>query len=449
MSKKIRIGTGAGYSGDRIEPAVELAKHGNLDYLIFECLAERTIALAHKRKLADPKRGYDLMLEERFRRVLSPCAEKGTKIITNMGAANPLAAGERVLKLLEELGLTHLKVGIVVGDDILEKLITCDFSILKDHQEILKIKDKIISANVYLGVLPILDALSGDAHIIITGRTCDSSLFLAPMMFEFGWTEDDWERIGKGIAIAHLLECGAQVTGGYFADPGYKNVNGLGNLGFPIAEVLKNGDAMITKLQNSGGEVSLRTCKEQILYEVLDPVSYITADGISDFSKINFEESGKDEVKITGGGGGPRPNELKVSIGFKNGFVGEAQISYLGEGALKRAELAAQILMERFRILDLEFEGLRFDFLGAGSLRPDCYLDPPKEIGLRVVGRTQNRKDAEKLCNEVEALYTNGPAGGGGVDRSVKESIAILSAFIPRDEVSPSIKILEVGNEKD
>lgn len=448
MAKKVRIGTGAGYSGDRIEPAAKLAELDDLDYLVFECLAERTIAQAQQRKLADPSRGYDLMLEARLKKVTPSCAEKETGIITNMGAANSKAAGEKVVELLKELGLSHLRVGVVMGDDILEELIASDFSILRGAEQILDIKGRIISANAYLGASPILSALRGGADIIITGRACDTSLFLAPMMFEFGWKEDDWEKIGKGIAIAHLLECGAQVTGGYFADPGCKDVDGLGELGFPIAEVSENGEAIITKLPNSGGEVSLRTCKEQLFYEVHDPSSYVTADGIADFTKVRLEEAGKDAVRITGGGGRARPKKLKVCIGFRNGYIGEAQISYGGDGAMQRAELAVKILKHRFGTLNLEFGDLRFEFLGVDSLWPGGSSHHiPKEIRLRVVGRAKSRGDAEKLCNEVEALYTNGPAGGGGVSRSVEENIAIMSAFIPREEVTAHTKVLEAGND--
>jgi hypothetical protein len=447
MDKKIRIGTGAGYSGDRIEPAEDLARLGNLDYLIFECLAERTIASAQMRKLEDFEKGYDPMLEERMRRVLASCDKDETRIITNMGAANPRAAGKKVLELLMDLELEHLKVGIVLGDDILDKLKSSGFSNLKENEEIAKIQDQIISANVYLGASPIIGALSKGADIIITGRTCDTSLFLAPMMFEFAIKENDWERIGKGIAIGHLLECGGQVTGGYFTDPGHKDVKGLANLGFPMVEISENLDAVITKLPDTDGEVSLRTCKEQLLYEVHDPASYITADGISDFTKINLEELGKDRVKITGGGGRNRPEELKVSMGYRNGFTGEAQISYGGEKAMSRAQLAAQILMMRFGALNLEFDGLRIDFMGVGSLWPKGSTSPiPNEIRLRVVGRAYTEKNAEKLCNEVEALYTNGPAGGGGVTRKVEENIAITSVFIPRDEVNPKFEILGEKN---
>ncbi|UCE73916.1 MAG: DUF1446 domain-containing protein [Methanomassiliicoccales archaeon] len=447
MPKQIRIGTGAGYSGDRIVPAVKLAEFGDLDYLVFECLAERTIALAQQRKLSDPSKGYDPLLEKRMRKILGPCAENKTRIITNMGAANPEAAYAKVVELIEEMDLAHQKVGLVTGDDILEYLEAEDFPLSKGREKILANRDKIISANAYLGAEPIIRLLKEKADIIITGRSCDSSLFLAPMMFGFEMKEDEIERIGKGIAVAHLMECGAQVTGGYFADPGYKDVSGLADLGFPIAEVNVNGDAVITKLSDSGGEVSLRTVKEQLLYEVHDPANYITADGIADFTKIRLEEIGKNRVKVSGGGGKTQPNELKVSIGFNNGFIGEAQISYGGEGAEKRAKLAAQILMERLRILNLKFEGLRFDFIGAGSLWPGGSPSHiPKEIRLRVVGRTKTRHDAEGLCNEVEALYTNGPAGGGGVSRKVKENIAIVSSFIPREKVIPQTKTLEVEN---
>jgi hypothetical protein len=445
MAKSIRIGCGAGFSKDRIEPAVELAKSGNLDYLVFECLAERTIAYAHSRKLADPKTGYDTLLEKRLSEVLTFCNENKTKIITNMGAANPLAAGGKTQDLLAEMDLSHLKMGVVHGDDIMESLMATDFAVLEEREEIQKIKDSIISANVYLGASSILKLLNDGCDIIITGRTCDPSLFLAPMIIDLGLKDDNWDKIGFGIAVSHLLECGAQVTGGYFADPGYKDVKGLANLGFPIAEVFENGEAIITKLPGTGGEVSLRTVKEQLLYEVHNPSKYITADGIADFTRIELVEMEKDFVKVTGGGGRARPNKLRVSLGYRNGFLGEAHISYGGSKAKQRAELAVRILMERFGAMNMEFQKLRFDFIGAGSL---WSYEPSlsNEIRLRVMGRTEKREDAEKLCCEVEALYTNGPAGGGGVTMSVDEEIAITSALIPRDKVSAQTKILEVEN---
>jgi hypothetical protein len=232
------------------------------------------------------------------------------------------------------------------------------------------------------------------------------------MIHEFGWKEDDLEKIGWGIAVSHLLECAGQVTGGYFADPGYKDVEDLANLGFPIAEVSDNKEGVITKLPDTGGEVSTRILKEQLLYEVHDPTSYKTADGFSDFSKVKFEQIDKNIVKVSGGWGTKQPEIMKVVIGFKNGFFAEAQIGYGGEGSHLRAKLATKILIERIKNLNLEFEGLRFDFTGSSALWPHIISSPcePKEVILRVVGRSKSKRDAHKLCNEVEALYTNGPA---------------------------------------
>ncbi len=447
MVRFIRIGCGAGFSGDRIEPAVDLARLGDLDYIVFECLAERTIALAHLRKLVDPNFGYDPLLERRLKEVLIPCSENKTKIITNMGAANPVSAAKKVLDLIKELDLSHIKVGVVLGDDILESLISSDFSILKDGREIQNIKDRIISANVYLGASPIINLLDQGADIIVTGRTCDSSLFLAPMMHELKWNNNDWDKTAFGVAVAHLMECGAQVTGGFFSDPGYKDENGLANLGFPIAEIFENREAIITKLENAGGEVSLRTVKEQLLYEVDDPCNYITADCVTDFTGIELDEIEKDRVRIMGGRGKPQPDHLKVSIGYNNGYLGEAQISYGGYNAKSRGELAAKILKERLRKIDLELQDLRFDFIGRDSLWPSNQNPSiSNEVRLRVIGRTQKREDAEYLCWEVEALYTNGPAGGGGVTWKIEENISIMSSFIKRDNVSPQTKIMEVEN---
>jgi hypothetical protein len=444
MTKMIRIGCGAGFSGDRIDPAIALAKSGNLDYLVFECLAERTIALAQKEKLKDSKKGYDPLLEERFRAVLPFCAANNTKIITNMGAANTPSASEKVKEITLDLGLKYLKVGMVLGDDVLELLRKNNFSDLREPEKIRSLSKKIISANAYLGSEQIIKLLDNKADIILTGRTCDTSLFLGPMIYEFGWKDEDLEKKGWGIAASHLLECAGQVTGGYFADPGFKDVEGLANLGFPILEASDSGEGIITKLPETGGEVSVRTCKEQLLYEVRDPTSYKTADGFSDYTKIKLEQIDKDRVKITGGMGTKPPDIKKVIIGYKNGFLGEAQIAYGGSGAHRRVKLAAQVLLERLKIRSLEFESLRLDFLGIGALWPKIVTSSclPKEVILRVAARSFIKDDLKKLCNEVEALYTNGPAGGGGVRKFIEESIGVTSSYIPRNIINSQSRIL-------
>ncbi|MBV8456100.1 MAG: DUF1446 domain-containing protein, partial [Acetobacteraceae bacterium] len=280
----VRIGSGAGYSGDRIEPAVELAEHGDIQYLGFECLAERTIALAHQERLSNPDAGYDKLLEERMRAVLPACVQRGIRIITNMGAANPEGAAARTAHIARILGLRGLRIAAVTGDHVLPIVRSRDDPLMERTGETMSsLGDRVVSANAYLGVAPIVTALTEAADDVITGRVADPALFAAPLVHEFGWAEDDWPSLGRGIAVGHLLECAGQITGGYFADPGYKDVANLPRLGFPLAEVEPDGTAVITKVAGSGGMVSVKTCKEQLLYELHDPARYYQPDVVADF----------------------------------------------------------------------------------------------------------------------------------------------------------------------
>ena len=446
--KTIRIGTGAGYAGDRIEPAVELIEKGNIDYIIFECLAERTIAIAQQQKLQNPERGYNELLEHRMRNILPLCYEKKVKIITNMGAANPIDAAKLVRRLGVEMGLKGLKIASVLGDDVLSNIDRyMEYEVLETGKKLKDINGEIISANAYLGIDGIVEALKNNADIIITGRVADPALFLAPMVYEFRWDIEDFETIGQGIIIGHLLECGGQVTGGYFADPGYKNVEGLWKLGFPIAEVNEKGEAVITKVEGSGGVVSLDTCKEQLLYEIHDPSQYFTPDGVADFTKLQIEQVDKDKVSVKCGTGKEKPDKLKVSIGYKDCFIGVGEISYGGSGAINRAGLAAEIVRKRLSLLGIHPDEIRYDLIGANSLYGDT-IDicngEPNEIRLRVSARTDKRETAVKVTNEVEALYTNGPAGGGGAEKSIKEIVSVASIFISRGDVNIKVVYEEV-----
>jgi Acyclic terpene utilisation family protein AtuA len=446
--RQIRIGAGAGYSGDRIEPAVELAEKGELQYLVFECLAERTIALAQQTKLRDPASGYDPLLPERLRAVLPLCHSNGIRIITNMGAANPMAAAERVRVVAQELGLTGIKIAAVIGDDVLPHLSNGDYRIEETGAAVADIRNRVVSANAYIGAQPIAEALAKGADIVITGRAADPSLFVGPLIHEFGWTMDDWPRLGQATLIGHLLECAGQVTGGYFADPGYKDIPDLSRLGFPIGEVSEDGSVVITKVAGSGGRVTPATCKEQILYEIHDPARYLTPDVIADFSRVTVEEVGSDRIRIQGASGSPRPETLKVSIGTVEGFVGEGQISYAGPGARARGELALDIVRARLRLTDVRASELRFDLIGVNSLHGDRLSGnggrhEPYEVRVRVVGRTDSLDEAVRIGNEVETLYTNGPAGGGGVTKSAREVVGILSTYIPRDLVRPTVHYVE------
>jgi len=440
--KTLRIGAGAGYSGDRIEPAVDLAERGGLDYLVFECLAERTIALAQQARRSDPDAGYDPLLADRFNAVLPPCVANGVKIITNMGAANPAGAARAVARIARDLGLAGLKIAAVSGDDVMEAVRARDLPLVETDGRVADVADRMVSANAYLGAAPIVEALAGGADIVITGRVSDPALFLAPLMHEFGWRADEWDRLGKGTVVGHLLECAGQITGGYFADPGYKDVPNLARLGFPLADVSEDGSAVIGKLPETGGRVSLKTCKEQLLYEVHDPARYYQPDVVADFSTVQLEEVGPDRVAVSGGTGHARTDTLKVSIGYFDSYVGEGQFSYAGAGALARAKLALRIVEERLKLTGVATRELRLEIIGIDSVHRGARAGSGPELRearIRVVGRTDSLKDAIRIGNEVETLWLNGPAGGGGAWKSAREVIAAVSTLLPRSEIRTGV----------
>jgi hypothetical protein len=443
--KRIRIGGGAGYSGDRIEPAVELAEKGDIDYLVFECLAERTIALAQRARLADPEAGYDPLLEERMRAVLPLCAAKGIRIVTNMGAANPLAGAARIREIARSLNLPGIRVAAVLGDDVTDVLRRGSY--LDDGGLPLdRLGERLLSANAYLGAQPLVDALAQGADIVITGRAADPALVLAPLIHEFGWAMDDWQRLGQGTLVGHLLECAGQITGGYFADPGYKDVPGLARLGFPIGEVDEDGNVVISKVAGSGGSVSPATCKEQMLYEIHDPAAYLTPDVVADFSNVSMEEIGIDQVRISGATGHPRPPTLKVSVGYIDSYIGEGQMSYAGPGALARARLALAIVEERLKLTGVQASEMRYELLGVNAMhgdKPGITPAEPYEVRIRVAGRTDSMREAVRIANEVESLYTCGPAAGGGATKSARDVVAVLSTLLPREAVAATVHMEE------
>jgi Acyclic terpene utilisation family protein AtuA len=443
--RTIRIGSGAGYSGDRIEPALELAEKGEIDYLVFECLGERTVALAQQARMKNPDSGYDPLLEERMRMVLPVCASKGIKIVTNMGAANPQAAARKTAEIARSLGLSSLKIAAVVGDDVLDACKDGDLPIMEFDGTIKQLGNRLLSANAYLGAEPMAQALNDGADIVITGRASDPALFLAPMIHAFGWAMDDWNLLGQGTVAGHLLECAGQITGGYFADPGFKDVAGLARLGFPIGEVGEDGALVITKVAGSGGAATAQTCKEQLLYEVHDPRRYLQPDVVADFSQVKVEEIAPDRVRISGGRGTPRPETLKVSVGYVDSFIGEGQMSYAGPGALARGRLALEIVRERLKLTGVAASELRFELIGVEALHGaqlSSRAAEPYEVRVRVAGRTENLREAVRIGNEVETLYTNGPAAGGGAWKSARDVVAVASVLLPRDLAKPQVRFV-------
>jgi hypothetical protein len=450
MKTSIRIGAGAAWWGDRVEPAKLNAERGELDYLCFETMAEATVSAAQVRARRDPGfEGYDTYLDDRMQAVLPACVRNGTRIVTNQGWINPDRAAKRIVHWLQKMGHKGVKVASVNGSLITDRVLQLTDRIMENGQPTSTLATNLISAEAYLGAEPIAQALAQGAQVVVTGRVADPSLFMAPMMHEFGWSPHDWAKLGQGMGIGHLMECGAQVTGGYFSDPGFKDVPEPWNFGFPIAEVEADGSAVLTKVAGTGGEVSLRTVKEQMLYEVHDPANYLTPDVVVDFTTARLEQVGPNRVRVSGIGGKPRTPTLKVSIGCTEGFIGEDMFFYAGPGALRRAELAKKILTERFRIVGLEAEDIRIDFLGLNAIHgaaTPASAPEPYEIAVRVAARTRTREQAIKVGREVDGMAVSGIAHTGKrvphADRT-REVIGVWSSLVPREAVPAALSFFE------
>lgn len=429
------VGSAAGFSGDRTDatgPVVDaLIKAAGPAVLIFETLAERTLALAQLARRQDSSAGYEPLLDDLLNPILARCLEHGIRIVSNFGAANPQGAARHILAMATRLGLRKPRVAVVIGDDLLADEESLWRARLPDRH--------VVSANAYLGAESIADALREGADIVVCGRVADPSLVLGPALAHFGWPMDDWDRLAAGTMAGHLLECGAQVSGGYYADPGFKDVPGLANIGFPVAEIHADGRCIIGKPPGTGGRIDTHSVKEQLLYEIHDPEAYLTPDVVADIGSATVTQVGPDRVCLTGVRGHARPAELKVNICYENGWLAEGEISYAGARAEARARLAADILRERLTGLG----PLRVDLIGVLSVFADdggrsySQREPghARDVRLRVALSHQNRAQAERLAREVTALYTCGPAGGGGVRTSLRARLGLESETVPRNRV--------------
>lgn len=447
-SPVLRIGCAAGFSGDRTDaaaPVVDaLVAAGGSAVLIFETLAERTLALAQLARRQDPSAGYEPLLDAMLAPVLGRCLRHGVKIVSNFGAANPRGAALRIRELARQQGLSAPCIAVIHGDDVSGH----------DHRAALQRalgpaldgKD-IVSANAYLGAEPIADALAAGAQIVVGGRIADPSLTVGPALAHFGWARDDWDRLGRATMAGHLLECGTQVSGGYYADPGLKDVAGLANLGYPIAEIEEQGHCTITKPAGTGGRVDEHTVKEQLLYEVHDPAAYLTPDVVADLRDARVDDLGADRVRLTGVRGHARSGTLKINVCFASGWIAEGEISYAGARAEARARLAGDVLRERLGDLG----PLRADLIGVASVFGDdagrwlaaAPAGNARDVRLRVALRHAERASAERLTREVTALYTCGPAGGGGVRTAIRPTLGTLSCLLPRESVPAGFELLD------
>lgn len=448
------VGCGAGFAGDRFDAALPVAQtlvaRSGPACLIFETLAERTLALAQVRRRADPEAGHAQTLDELLRPVLALCHAHRIPIVGNFGAANPLGAARRVQRLGQALGLRGLKVAALLGDDLLQHMDRDALLALQRHPAAAFAPEALVSANVYLGAEGIAQALAQGADVVVTGRVADPALALGPLVHHFGWAADDWDRLAGGTLAGHLLECGAQITGGYFADPGFKDVPGLATVGYPVAEIDADGGIVVGKADGTGGRVDERTVKEQILYEIHDPAAYLTPDVVLDLREVEVQATGPDRVSVRGARGHARPATLKGTVCFDGGWMGEGEISYAGPNARARGLLAIEVLRER---LAMHVPGVRshFDLVGLASVFNDARGDTlaglppgePPEVRVRMAVGDGGRDRVARALSEVEALYTTGPAAGGGVRTSVTPLMNSTSVYVPRESCRPTVRMLE------
>ncbi len=450
--KTIYVACGAGFGGDRFDASGPLIDHlSGCDgprYLIFETLAERTLAIAQNQMLRGEGPGYSEFLERYLKPVLKPCHEAGIRVISNLGAANVAGAGARTRELADELGLSGLKIAVVEGDDLLS--VTSEEAIANMQPvEGTKIERPLVGANVYLGARPIAAALDLGAQVVLTGRCTDAALTLGPVVHEFGLAEDDLHMLAAGTTAGHLLECGPQVTGAYFADPPFKSVPDLANVGYPVGEIGADGSVVITKPEGTGGLVSEATVKEQILYEMHDPANYLTPDVTLDVTGVRVAQAGPDRVRVSGAQGKPPPPTLKATVSMDAGFLGEAEMSYAGPNARARAELAIEVLRQRFQRLAISCP-VRFDIMGVmsvfddddGTLRANSEREPDGDLRVRVAARSDDKQELERIALEVYSLWVTGPAGGAGFRKSLSSKVKTASVLVDRSLPNVTVRLV-------
>jgi hypothetical protein len=387
--------------------------------------------------------------------ILRECKNRGAKIITNSGWLDPVGAAKLIISLAEDLGLKDLKVAAVSGGILTDRIADMGLRFTETGEPISDYRERIVSAEAYLGAEGIVEGLRQGADVIVTTRVADACLFLGPMVYEFNWEFDDYHRMAAGMILGHLVECGAQVCGGYFADPGYKDVSRLAELGNPILEVREDHTAYITKVPGTGGVVSPETCKEQLLYEVQDPAAYFCPDVVADLTKVKFKEAGKDRVEVLiDRAGKPKTDTLKALVGIKEGFMTEEMVLFAGPGAMERAKVTEGILRERFQKVALDAEEIRMDYVGLNAVHRESSPppeSPPYEVVLRVTVKTKAREEADKVRVEIDPLAVNGAYGTGKWATSapgsrVRPVIGLYSTLVPRSAIDVNVLLLSMSS---
>lgn len=450
MKEKIRIASGQGFWGDLIDAPVKQASGGPVDYIMMDYLAEVTMSILQKQKLKDPNLGYARDIPVLMNRLLPLIKEKGFKVITNGGGVNPIACRDAVFAVAKKLGIKDLKIGVVLGDNILDNIDNLiskgvELKNMESGESVKTVRDKILSANVYLGAAGVVEALKQGADIVLTGRVTDTGLTLAPMIHEFGWDMNNFDLMAAGTVAGHILECGGQASGGNFLGD-WKSVPDMARIGFPIAEAFPNGEVIITKHENTGGLVSVDTVSEQLVYEIGDPKDYITPDCIADFTSIHLEQVGENRVRVYDVKGMPATPFYKVSMSYLDGYSAFGSLTYCWPDALDKAKAADEILRTRLSDLGLNFDEVRTEFQGYNACHGAIAnkIDDPNEVVLRIGVRSQDRKAIERFGMEIAPLILTGPPGvtgfAGGRPKP-SEVVAYWPALIPKKEVEYKVVV--------
>lgn len=455
MKQKIRIAAGQGFWGDLPDAPVRQVEEGPIDYLMLDYLAEVTMSIMQKQRSRDPSAGYAKDFVPLMKQILPACVERNIRVTANAGGVNVAGCANAVKEVARELGLAgKLRIGIVTGDDIMAKLDELlargiELSNMDTGAPLSSVRDRIQSANVYLGAAPMVEALNRGAQIVITGRATDTGLTLAPLMHEFGWAADDWNKMAAGTIAGHIIECGAQCSGGN-CQYEWRSIPSLANVGFPIVEAAPDGTFVITKHERTGGWVIIPSVKEQLVYEMGDPHSYITPDCVADFTTVRLDYEGRDRVRVFGIEGRPATDTFKVSISYSAGYKAVGTLVYSWPDAYDKAQAADRILRTRLDRLGLKFDQILTEFVGANATHgPLAGVPSPDlpEVQLRVGVRSEDRSTVERFTKEIAPLVLTGPPGvtgfAGGRPK-VEEIVAYWPALIPKEEITPVVEIIEV-----
>ena len=448
----VRVAAGQGFWGDWLEAPVRQVNGGQIDYLMMDYLAEVTMSIMQKQKSRDPKAGYARDFVPLMERILPEVVRKRIKVTSNAGGVNPRGCAEAVLAVARQLGLANkVSIGLVTGDDILgrlDELIAAGHPLknMETGRPLADIRDQVLSANAYLGMAPIVEALRGGADVVITGRVTDTGLTLGPIVHEFGWPADDWDKVAAGTVAGHIIECGAQCSGGNFLKD-WRKVKGLENPGFPIVEASPDGSFIVTKHPGTGGVVSVASVTEQLVYEMGDPHSYITPDGIADFTTIHLKQAGRDRVRVSGIHGAPATPLLKVSIAYFYGYKAVGTLVYSWPEAYDKARAADRILRQRLKDLGLEYEQILTEYVGANATHGELSGPPDPdapEVQLRIGVRARDRTPVERFTREIAPLVLTGPpsvTGFAGGRPAVEEVVAYWPALIDRRQIEPFVRV--------